>query len=220
MQRVKEAFEIGYSNIKLYFMMGLPTETYEDLDGIVNIAKCISEYYYSLHKRPKGLRITVSTSTFVPKPFTPFQWAKQDDLETILKKQEYLRNSLRIKGVQYNWHEAELSVLEAAIARGDRNMGRVIYGAYKNGAMLDSWREHFSYDIWKKAFLDNNINMDFYSSREREYDEILPWDIIDIGVSRDYLMRENERAKKAQTTRDCRQGCMGCGLQNIEGVCV
>jgi len=220
MQRVKEAFSIGYSNIKLYFMMGLPTETYEDLDGIVQLAKDISAYYHSLPKRPKGLRITVSTSTFVPKPFTPFQWAAQDDLETILKKQEYLRNSLRIKGVQYNWHEAELSVLEAAIARGNRNMGKVIYSAYKNGAMLDSWREHFSFDIWQKAFLDNNINMDFYSSRERKYDEILPWDIIDIGVSRDYLMRENERAKVAQTTRDCRQGCMGCGLQNIEGACV
>ncbi|MDO5022262.1 MAG: TIGR03960 family B12-binding radical SAM protein [Eubacteriales bacterium] len=222
MRSVSEAFILGYSSVKLYFMIGLPTETYEDLDGIADLAQKVSEEYFRLPKgsRPRGLRITVSTSNFVPKPFTPFQWAAQDSLETLIEKQKYLKQKLiKIKGVQYNWHEAELSLLEACLAKGDRRMTKALYLAFKDGAMLDSWREYFSFERWQKAFENAGIDMPFYANRERDYDEILPWDLLDIGIRKNYLKRENERAKQAIQTQDCRQNCNGCGLQKIPGVC-
>ncbi len=221
MRAVSEAFSLGYSSVKLYFMIGLPTETYEDLDGIADLAQKVSDMYFSLPKgkRPRGLRITVSTSNFVPKPFTPFEWAAQDNLETLIEKQKYLKQKLRIKGVQYNWHEAELSLLEACLAKGDRRSAKAVYYAFKDGAMLDSWREYFSYERWQRAFERAGVSMPFYAWRERGYEEILPWDMIDIGVSKSYLKRENEKAKKAVQTRDCRSGCNGCGLQKREGLC-
>lgn len=221
MRSVSEAFSIGYSSIKLYFMIGLPTETYEDLDGIADLAEKISDLYFSLPKakRAKGLRISVSTSNFVPKPFTPFEWTAQDSLETLNEKQKYLRKKLRIKGVQYNWHESELSLLEACLSRGDRRMAKVLYFAFKDGAMLDSWRNYFSFELWQKAFEKAGIDMPFYAGRERSYEEILPWDVIDMGISPEYLKRENEKAKRAIQTRDCRLGCNLCGLQKWKGVC-
>ncbi len=218
---VTDAFEAGWSSVKLYFMTGLPTETDEDLRGIGDLAQKVVGAYYSLprEQRAKGLRVTCSASVFVPKPFTPFQWAPQDSLEVIKEKQTALRTYLHIKGVTFNWHEPELSMLEACIARGDRRLADVIYTAWKNGCRFDGWNEHFKYETWLAAFNACGLSTAFYAHRERSYDELLPWAFIDAGVTQDYLIKENERAKQAGTTRDCRQGCNGCGLQREKGVC-
>lgn len=219
---VTDAFKSGWSAVKLYFMMGLPTETDDDLLGIARVAKTVTDCYFTVPKelRQPGLRVTCSASTFVPKPFTPFQWAAQDTLPEIRRKQELLRQALKLKSVTFNWHEAELSVLEACVARGDRRMGNVIYRAWRRGCRLDSWQEHFKWDEWMAAFRDEGIDPAFYANRERGYDEILPWAFVDIGVTEAFLKRENERAKAAATTPDCRKGCQGCGLRRFEGVCV
>ncbi len=217
---VTDAFECGWSSVKLYFMMGLPTETDEDLQGIGRLAKKVVDAYYALpkEKRAKGVRVTCSASVFVPKPFTPFQWAPQDTIEQVREKQAALRQYLKLKCVNFNWHESPLSMLEACICRGDRRMGRVIYEAWKLGCRLDGWSEHFRFDLWMKAFEACGLDPAFYAYRERPYDELLPWQFIDAGVSQRYLMLENERAKADKTTRDCRHGCNGCGLQSW-GVC-
>ncbi|MBE5783209.1 MAG: TIGR03960 family B12-binding radical SAM protein [Clostridiales bacterium] len=211
---VTDAFECGWSSVKLYFMMGLPTETDEDLQGIGHLAKKVVDAYYSLPKeqRAKGLRVTCSASVFVPKPFTPFQWAGQDTIETVHEKQEALRQYLKIKCVNFNWHESHLSMLEACIARGDRRIGDVIYHAWKRGCRMDGWNEHFKMDQWLAAFEDCQLDPSFYAYRERPYEELLPWQFIDAGVSQEYLRRENEKAKAGTVTRDCRHGCNGCGL--------
>lgn len=219
---VTDAFQSGWSAVKLYFMIGLPTETDDDLRGIAELAKEVVACYFAIPKqeRSPGLRVTCSASTFVPKPFTPFQWAGQDSLDEIHRKQALLREALRIKGVNFNWHDAELSTMEACVARGDRRMGDVIYRAWQRGCKLDSWNEHFKFDQWLKAFEDEGLSPAFYACRERSYEELLPWAFIDIGVTQTYLKNENERAHAAATTRDCRKGCTGCGLKRFEGVCV
>ena len=221
MRAVTDAFESGWSAVKLYFMIGLPTETQEDLEGIADLAKKVVDCYYRVPKqqRAPGLRVTVSVSTFVPKPFTPFQWFGQDDLETIRGKQAFLRDRLRIKGVQFNWHDAELSFLEACVARGDRRMGEVILAAWRSGCRLDSWREHFKFANWLKAFEECGLDPAFYANRLREYSEILPWSFVDIGVTGKYLQLEDERARAGSVTPDCRGDCQGCGLRRFEGVC-
>ena len=218
---VSDAFDSGYSTVKLYFMTGLPTETDEDLRGIGDLARKVVAAYYAVPKerRAKGLRVTCSASVFVPKPFTPFQWAAQDTIETVMEKQGRLREYLKTKGVTFNWHDSELSFLEACISRGDRRIGEVIYTAWQDGCMLDGWSEHFKYDTWLKAFEKCGLDPAFYANRERSYDELLPWAFIDMGVTQRYLQLENERAKQAKTTRDCRKGCNGCGLQRYEGLC-
>ena len=213
---VTDAFECGWSSVKLYFMMGLPTETDEDLEGIGRLAKTVIDCYYALPKEKRsknGVRVTASASVFVPKPFTPFQWAAQDPIPLVHEKQEKLRRILKIKNVHFNWHESELSMLEACISRGDRRIGEVIYRAWKRGCRLDSWYEHFKFDQWMAAFADCGLDPAFYAHRERPYDELLPWQFVDAGVSMEYLKRENEKALRAETTRDCRHGCNGCGLQ-------
>lgn len=217
---VSDAFECGWSSVKLYFMMGLPTETDEDLQGIGELARKVVRAYYAMpkEKRAKGVMVTCSASVFVPKPFTPFQWAGQDTIETVHEKQAALRQYLKQKCVNFKWHESSLSMLEACIARGDRRIGDVIYTAWKNGCRLDGWNEHFKFDVWMKAFELCGLTPDFYAYRERPYEELLPWQFIDAGVSQEYLMRENEKAKAAATTRDCRHGCNGCGMQKW-GVC-
>ena len=217
---VTDAFECGWSSVKLYFMMGLPTETDEDLRGIGDLAQKVVGAYYSLpkEKRAKGLKVTCSASVFVPKPFTPFQWAAQDTIEKVREKQAALRQYLKLKFVNFNWHESELSMLEACICRGDRRIGDVIYRAWKRGCRLDSWNEHFKFDQWLAAFEDCGLDPAFYAYRERPYDELLPWQFIDAGVSQEYLRRENEKAKAGATTKDCRRGCNGCGLHKW-GVC-
>ena len=221
LRTVTEAFESGWNSVKLYFMIGLPTETDADLLGIAELARKVVGCYNALprEKRARGLKVVVSASTFVPKPFTPFQWEGQDSLEEIKRKQSLLRRALNIRGVTFNWHEPELSLLEACFARGDREMGRVLRRAYALGCKLDGWSEHFSFDKWMQAFREEGVDPAFYASRRRGQDELLPWDFVDIGVTKAYLRLEKERAEKAQTTRDCREGCEGCGLRRFEGVC-
>ncbi|MBQ4073708.1 MAG: TIGR03960 family B12-binding radical SAM protein [Clostridia bacterium] len=212
---VTDAFECGWSSVKLYFMMGLPTETDEDLQGIGHLAQKVVGAYYRQPKEKRsknGLKVTCSTAVFVPKPFTPFQWAAQDTIEMVHEKQAALRQYLKLKCVNFNWHESELSMLEACVARGDRRLGDVIYTAWKKGCRLDSWNEHFKFDLWMDAFRECGLDPAFYAHRERPYEELLPWQFIDAGVSQEYLKRENEKAKAGITTKDCRKGCNGCGL--------
>ena len=219
--KVRDAFEGGWSSVKLYFMSGLPTETEEDLDGIADLARKVVAEYFNVPKsqRAKGLRVTVSVSVFVPKPFTPFQWAPQDTLEKIISKQEHLKEVLNIKGVTFHWHEPYVSFLEACFARGDRRMGAVLKRAWQKGCVLDGWNETFRYDLWMEAFKECGLDPAFYAHRERKKEEILPWDHIDSGVTKQFLWREKEKSERAETTRDCRKGCNGCGLQRWKGVC-
>ena len=219
--KVRDAFEGGWSSVKLYFMSGLPTETTEDLDGIADLARKVIAEYFNVPKtrRAKGLRVTVSVSVFVPKPFTPFQWAPQDTLETIIGKQEHLKQVLNIKGVTFHWHEPYVSYLEACFARGDRRMGAVLKRAYEKGCILDGWNETFRYDAWMEAFRECGLDPAFFANRERGKDEILPWDHRDSGVTKQFLWREKEKSERAETTKDCRKGCNGCGIQRWKGVC-
>ena len=219
--KVRDAFEGGWSSVKLYFMSGLPTETTEDLDGIADLARKVIAEYFNVPKpqRAKGLRVTVSVSVFVPKPFTPFQWAPQDTLETIIGKQEHLKQVLNIKGVTFHWHEPYVSYLEACFARGDRRLGAVLKRAYEKGCILDGWNETFRYDTWMEAFRECELDPAFYANRERPKDEILPWDHIDSGVTKQFLWHEKEKSERAETTKDCRKGCNGCGIQRWKGVC-
>ncbi len=221
-EKVRDAFEGGWSSVKLYFMMGLPTETYEDLDGIADLASKVVAQYFALPKaqRAKGLRVTCSASVFVPKPFTPFQWEPQDTQEVVKAKQQHVREAFRqIKGANFNYHESDLSYLEACFARGDRKLGKVLLRAFEKGCMLDGWSEHFKYGAWREAFEETGVDPAFYAFRRREKDEILHWDHIDCGVTKEFLWREKEKADKAATTKDCRLGCNGCGLQRYKGVC-
>ncbi len=218
---VTDAFQNGWSSVKLYFMLGLPTEVDEDLTAIGDLAKVVEDAYYAVPKgqRAPGLRITVSAATFVPKPFTPFQWCAQDTLPEIGRKQAVLRGALKRKSVTFNWHEPELSFLEACFARGDRRMADVLLAAWKLGCRLDGWSQHFRYDLWMQAFQDTNTDPAFYANRERQRSELLPWDFIDAGVTKGYLSREYDRALAGAVTPDCRDGCQGCGLQSAPGVC-
>ncbi len=210
---VEQAIGLGWETIKLYFMAGLPGETYEDLDGIGKIAKNIIDINFRVRGRKGGrFRVTASVSNFVPKAHTPFQWAAQDTPEQFVEKHNYLTKKLHIKGVTFNYHETKTSVLEAVFARGDRRVGRVLEKAHELGCKFDGWTEHYNHELWMKAFEETGTDIAFYNYRERPYDEILPWDIIDPLVTREFLMRENEKAKAEQTTADCRQGCAGCGI--------
>ena len=220
---VTDAFESGWSTVKLYFMIGLPTETDEDLEGIGHLAQDVIGAYFSVPKniRARGLRVTCSASSFVPKPFTPFQWFGQDTHDQIVEKQTKLREILHnVKGVNFNYHESELSMLEACFARGDRRMGDVLYAAWKNGCRMDGWSEFLNYEGWLKAFDDCGLDPAFYANRSRGEHELLPWDFIDAGVTRAFLWREWQRAQRGEVTPDCRKGCQGCGLKRFEGVCV
>ncbi len=211
---VRYAFESGATTIKLYFMIGLPTETYEDLDGIADLVLKIKSVFGQVPRelRRGGLQINVSTASFVPKPFTPFQWEAQDTRESLHQKQQYLKEKLRMRGVKYSYHDTALSYLEAVFARGDRRLCDVLYYARKNGAQFDSWQDQFVQDAFPKAFLQAGVDPDFYACRERGLEEVLPWSHIDAYISERYFKREMERAKRAQTTPDCREGCQGCGL--------
>lgn len=210
---VEQAIGLGWETIKLYFMAGLPGETYEDLDGIGKIAKNIIDINFRVRGRKGGrFRVTASVSNFVPKAHTPFQWAAQDTPEQFIEKHNYLTKKLHIKGVTFNYHETKTSVLEAVFARGDRRVGKALERAHQLGCKFDGWTEYYNDELWQQAFEDTGVDIAFYNYRERSYDEILPWDIIDPLVTREFLMRENEKAKAAQTTADCRQGCAGCGI--------
>ena len=210
---IEQALILGWKHIKLYFMIGLPTETYEDLDGIADIAKRIIDLNYKING-PKGGRfnVTVSVSNFVPKADTPFQWEAQNSAEEFEEKHNYLAKKLKLKGVTFNYHDNKTSAYEAVFARGDRRTGRLLYEAHKAGARLDGWTEHFRPEAWEKAFSKSGINADFYTTRKRNFDEVLPWDVIDCGVSKKYLINEAKKAYDESITRDCRLGCTGCGM--------
>ena len=210
---VEQAIELGWEHIKFYFMDGLPGETYEDLDGIGKIASDIMDLNFKLKGRRGGrFRVTVSVSNFVPKAHTPFQWAVQDRPEEFRAKHDHLAKQLHIKGVTFNYHETKTSNLEAIFARGDRKVCRLLEHAYHLGCKFDGWTEYFKPQLWEQAFAETETDLDFYAYRERDYEEILPWDIIDPLISREFLIRENEKAKAAQVTPDCRRGCAGCGI--------
>lgn len=210
---VEQAIELGWEHIKFYFMDGLPGETYEDLDGIGKIASDIMDLNFKLKGRRGGrFRVTVSVSNFVPKAHTPFQWAAQDRSEEFRAKHDHLAKQLHIKGVTFNYHETKTSNLEAIFARGDRKVCRLLEHAYHLGCKFDGWTEYFKPQLWEQAFAETGTDLDFYAYRERDYEEILPWDIIDPLISREFLIRENEKAKAAQVTPDCRRGCAGCGI--------
>ena len=212
LQSCRTAFEGGCNAVKLYFMLGLPTETDEDVIGIAQLAEKVYWTWksYAVNKS-RGLRITVSTSFFVPKPFTPFQWEAQITREEYHRRVDLLRNSIKNKSIQYNWHEMETSYIEAVLARGDRRLGKLLETVWRKGARLDSWSEYFDFQRWMEAFAETGIDPDFYALRERSKDELLPWSMIDIGVHPEYLWREREQAYRSVITPDCRVKCMGCG---------
>lgn len=218
-----EAFEGGWSNVKLYFMLGLPTETEEDQKEIAHLAEKIAERYYEIPKdqRKGKCQVTVSTSFFVPKPFTPFQWARMCTMDEFLGAAKTvnheIKEQLNRKSLRYHWHEADVSVLEGLLARGDRKVAAVILDAYQHGALYDAWSETFNYQIWADALERTRIDMNFYVHRERPEEEVLPWDFIRIGVSKKHLRKEWERAKKGEVTPNCRQQCSGCGAACYKG---
>ena len=215
---MRTVFEAGYNAVKLYFMLGLPTETDEDIAGIAQLAQICADIYYEIRGTRRGLKIVVSTSFFVPKPFTPFQWCAMDSLAEQNRKREYLSGLLkRIKGVEYRWHETKGSVIEAALARGDRRMGEVLKKVWEKGARLEGWNENFSYSRWMEAFNECGLELEFYALRARDMEEILPWETVDCGVRRKYLENEYFKAQKSETTCDCRQGCTGCGMNVLAG---
>ena len=221
MTSVADAFAGGWSSVKLYFMFGLPTETMEDLDGIADLAAKVVRKYFETPRdvRARGLRVHCSASCFVPKPFTPFQWEPQDTLEQFEEKQRHLCSIMHIKGVEFNWHTPQVSMLEACFARGDRRLAEVLEAAWRLGCRFDGWTDQFSFEKWMQAFEACGLDPAFYANRRRERDELLPWAFIDAGVTQQYLWREHERAMQAQITPDCRKGCQGCGLKRFEGAC-
>ena len=221
-----EAFKGGWNRVKLYFMLGLPTETVEDMEGIALLAEKVAEEYYKVPKEQRFGKVQVvsSTSFFLPKPFTPFQWATMFTKEEYLKKAHIvntkMKEMLNHKSLRYNWHEADVTVLEGVMARGDRKVAAVIEEAYKNGALYDSWSESFKNDVWMKAFETCGVDPEFYTLRERSLDEVFPWDFIDAGVSKEFLQREWNQALHETVTPNCRQKCSACGaLKYKGGVC-
>ena len=213
------AFNAGYTAVKLYFMMGLPTETMEDIEGIAETAQKVVDLYYSLPKRGKGkgVQVTISCACFVPKPHTPFEFVPMDTEEMLRAKQKHLLESVHSRKIKVNYHDSTTSFLEGVFARGDRRCSKVILRAYEKGAIYDAWSESFDYNIWKESFAETNTDIDFYTLRERSTDEILPWDFIDAGVTKKFLIHEWEQAKKETVTPNCRQKCSGCGAMRYGG---
>ena len=219
-----EAFKGGWNRVKLYFMLGLPTETVEDMQGIAELSEKVAEVYYDTvpkeQRHGKG-QVTDSTSCFVPKPFTPFQWAPMCTKEQFLERASIvnhrMKEMLNKKSLRYNWHEADVTVLEGVLARGDRKVAAVIEEAYRQGAIYDSWSEYFNNDIWMKAFETCGVDIDFYTTRERSLDEVFPWDFIDAGVTKDFLKREWANAQAETVTPNCRMRCSGCGVRKYGG---
>ncbi|MGB9976110.1 TIGR03960 family B12-binding radical SAM protein [Thermovenabulum sp.] len=213
---VRGAFLAGWNNVKLYFMIGLPTETYEDLAGIADLAKGVIREYREIKGNTKGVQVTVSTSVFVPKPFTPFQWESQIPLQEVENRQNFLKKNLKGLGINYNWHDSKLSYLEAVFSRGDRKLGEVLIKAHKKGCKFDGWNELFSFEKWMEAFKEANIDPDFYALREREEKECFPWEIIDPGIDREFLWEERKKSFRGEVTPDCRfNRCNNCGILKL-----
>lgn len=223
LQGAADAFKGGWNRVKLYFMLGLPTETVEDMEGIALLSEKIAEEYYEIpeDQRNGKVQVVASTSFFVPKPFTPFQWARMSTKEEFLDKARVvnrkMKEMLNHKSLKYNWHEADVTVLEGVLARGDRRVAAVIEEAYRNGALYDAWSESFRNDIWMKAFETCGVDIDFYTTRERSLDELFPWDFIDTGVSKEFLKREWNNAVNGTVTPNCRERCSGCGVRRFGG---
>ena len=219
-----EAFKGGWNRVKLYFMLGLPTETVEDMQGIAELSEKVAEVYYDTvpkEQRHGKVQVTASTSFFVPKPFTPFQWAPMCTKEQFLERASIvnhrMKEMLNKKSLRYNWHEADVTVLEGVLARGDRKVAAVIEEAYRKGAIYDSWSEYFNNDIWMKAFETCGVDIDFYTTRERSLVDVFPWDFIDAGVTKDFLKREWANAQAETVTPNCRMRCSGCGVRKYGG---
>lgn len=214
-----KAFDNGWTSVKLYFMMGLPTETMEDIEGIANLAMDVIHAFYNNPNRQKGtgVQVSVSCASFIPKPFTPFQWEPEDSMESLKAKQAHLLESIPSKKIRVSYHETPTSLLEGVLARGDRRLAKVIYTAFKNGCKFDSWDDQFKFDVWMNAFKEHNIDPYFYTKRKRPFDEILPWDHLDFGVSRKFLEKENIKAHENKTTPHCRIKCSGCGANRLNG---
>ena len=218
-----QAFEGGWNRVKLYFMLGLPTETEEDMKEIAHLAEKIAERYYEIPKDQRNgkVQIVVSTSFFVPKPFTPFQWAPMCRKEEFLDRAGIVRREIHAqlnqKSIKYNWHEADVSVLEGVLARGDRKVADVIQYVYEHGQTFDAWGEYYHQEKWDEAFAACGVDPDFYVCRTREEDEIFPWDFIHAGVTKDFLLREWHRAKEETVTPNCRMQCAGCGARFYKG---
>lgn len=223
LQGAADAFRAGWNRVKLYFMLGLPTETTEDIEAIAILSDRIAQEFYALPKdqRDKRVQVVTSTSFFVPKPFTPFQWAAMDTQEQFLKKQRIVNGRLKemtnSRSIRYSWHDADISVMEGIFARGDRRLAKCIYDAYKAGCRFDAWSEFFKYDVWKKVFEENKVDIEFYTNRERKEDEIFPWDFIDAGVTKEFLWKEYQKGLKGETTPNCRKICAGCGANVFHG---
>ncbi|MBQ0110112.1 MAG: TIGR03960 family B12-binding radical SAM protein, partial [Clostridiales bacterium] len=217
----ERAFDGGRNALKLYFMNGLPTETDDDIIGIASLAQDIVNVYYLKKRGGFGVTVTVSVSCFVPKPFTPFQWCAQDSFEELTRKQQLLKENVKTKKISYKYHDAEVSRIEAVFARGDRKLCASLYEAYKQGMQLDGWDEYFDYEKWLSVFEKTGVDPAFYANRAFALDELLPWDFIDIGVTKDFMKREYEKAMKQETTPDCRTKCSGCGAASLcNGKCV
>ena len=218
-----KAFQGGWNKVKLYFMLGQPFEEMEDVEGIALLCERIAEEYYTIPKSERNgkVAITASASFFVPKPFTPFQWARMNTGEEFLEKAKTvnakMKEQLNKKSMKFNWHDSDTSVLEGVFARGDRRLSKLIYDAYQKGCIFDSWSEFFKPELWNEAIAENGIDVSFYTTRERLEDEIFPWDIIDIGVTKKFLLNEWKKAKEGEITKNCKAGCSGCGAMKFGG---
>ena len=223
LRAARVGYEAGKSKIKLYFMMGLPTETEEDIKGIAHLAEKIAMNYYSMDAEYRHGRISVgaSASFFVPKPFTPFQWASMCEEDEYKTKAHIVNDEFKIqhnhRSLSFKWHDAKTTVLEGILARGDRRIGKVIYDVYKKGCIYDAWTEFFNYEAWMETMEENGLDYHFYTTRKRELDEIFPWDFIDIGVTKEFLKREWNNAMAEKVTPNCRQKCSGCGAAKFGG---
>lgn len=214
-----KAFSGGWTSVKLYFMMGLPTETMEDIEGIAELGMKVVHAFYNNPERQKGtgVQVSISCSSFIPKPFTPFQWEPEDTMQLLKEKQEHLLNSIPTKKIKVSYHQTPTSLIEGVLARGDRRLSSVIYNAFINGCKFDSWDNKFKFDVWMKAFEVNNLDPLFYTQRKRPFNELLPWDHLDFGVSRKFLEKENLKAHKSKVTPHCRIKCSGCGANKLNG---
>lgn len=223
LQGATDAFRAGWNKVKLYFMLGLPGEMKEDIAGIADLGDKIAQCYYGLPKdvRSGKLEIVISTSFFVPKPFTPFQWVPMDAMEDFLKKQRIVSARLKelrnCRSIRYNWHDADTTLMEGIFARGDRRLAKSILDAYRAGCFYDAWSEHFKFDVWMDIFEKNGVDIEFYTTRKREKDEIFPWDFIDAGITKEFLWREYEKGLSGEVTPNCRKACAGCGANIFHG---
>ena len=214
-----KAFDGGWTSVKLYFMMALPKETLDDIKGIADLAQAVVDTFYRNpnKEKGKGVQVSVSCASFVPKPFTPFQWEPQDTAEMLIEKQKHLLASTTSRKISISYHQSDTSVLEGVLARGDRRLGEVIYKAWQKGCKFDSWDEYFDFSKWREAFNECGLTTEFYANRHREYDEILPWDHMDYGIRKQFLIEENKKAHQSETTPQCRIKCAACGANKLNG---